>query len=290
MTIKYFDLYSLNFSNLDRFLASLDTIQDESLKLEFLEARSREQVVTKTFNKEQAAFDIMGGELKENWIQTRIISEKMFAEFQGADPYDIQDCVNIILGISGAEKRPSMEITQQYFTMMKESGFLACNQGLFDVELKYQPGILAAKFLTENPHITTLTIGCGKAVKYYYSSCYFRKPEEHVHDSFDIDMTAGIGPDLVVDMHNLDFWRAIPGQYFENIQDHTYSHALFESKTSELTVQEIFRTLKPGSFLTMDHAFNKEQITLLENVGFSVSYWGNQKKAQKPSKENCTIS
>lgn len=273
---------------MDRFIVSLNMLQDDKLKSEFLAARSRERTVMETLKKEQAVFDILGGQERVDWIQTRIVSEKIFAEFQGADPYHIQDCVNIVLGISGAEKRPSMEIAQQYFAMMKESGFLTCNQELFDE--KYQPGILASKFLEEKPHITTLTIGCGKAVKLYFSSCYFRKPEEHVHDSFNIDISAAIGPDLVVDMHNLDFWKAIPDEYFENIQDHTYGRMLFESETSELTVQEIFRTLKPGGFLTMDHVFEEENVLMLKNAGFSISYFGDQKKAQKPAKSECTIS
>lgn len=106
-------------------------------------------------------------------------------------------------------------------------------------------------------------------------------------NSFKIDIAATIGPDLVVDMHNLDFWKAIPAEYFENIQDHTYGYMLFESETSQQTVQEIFRTLKPGGFLTMDHDFKEEQIMLLKDAGFSVS-WGTTKMARKLAE--CRIS
>jgi hypothetical protein len=302
MTIKYFDLYSLNFSHLNFFLQNLNTLEPNDLQSQFLEAGRAEtmkdtfgreaemenllmQVLNLQGNKETPA-DKMMQQAVRNTQEVRFHIEKILEEFQGSDPFKIQHLVNRVLDISQNEEVPCpIELRQQYFTRMKESGFLTPGPELLNWEeeksVKYQPGALAVRFLEEHPEIKTLTIGCGESAKTYSASCYWRRADHHIENSFKIDLTSGIGPDLVVNMHNLDFWKGIPDGRFENIYDHTYGYFLLDDASSTNTISHIFRTLKPEGCLHMDHSFKDNHKTLLTQAGFIIAEGETQRIAKK---------
>ncbi len=286
--IKYFDLYTLDFSCVKQFAAGLENFEDSELKTAFVKAISAESnranhahnlsVIQVLENLVFAAPEIQKNPNKiftDLYKDTKTCCENadnLLAEFNGADPFEIQELVHVILGISekihtecseGVEASYSAEVKQQYYNLMKETGF--CISNFCEEPIKYEPGKLAIKFLEENPDVKTLTLGCGKNVNMYPTACSFRRENDHAHPSLKIDLYSTIGPDLVCDMHNQDFWNAIPNEYFENIQDHTFGPFLFEN---DRTLHEVFRTLKPGGSLLMDHPFKAEHRKQLENAGF----------------------
>lgn len=310
--IKYFDLYTLDFSHIDAFRTGLEKLEDSELKTKFLKATSAEAQkenreknlsVRKMFEEQvftQPDFDKGPGSkmLREAYDLVKTCCENadhLLDEFNGADPFEVQELVHVVLGITDKIRTScsdadqisySPECKKQYLELMKESEFLIANSCFEAVEpLHYEPAKLAAQFLELNPDVKTLTLGCGKNTNTYIAGCSFRRAEDHARPSFMIDLNSSVGPDLVVDMHNLDFWKVIPNEYFENIQDHTYGNFLFQK---EETVREIFRTLKPGGFLLMDHVFEEKDREQLKNVGFVLD--DATKKAQKPTgQENCSI-
>jgi hypothetical protein len=301
MTVKYFDLYSLNFNNFNVFCAQIETFPENAFKSELCNAKTAKHL-TERFQKEQAFYELLNSvmettqELKpkelfkqewEAWNTSRENFKNLQAQFYGADPYDIQHLVNIVLGISEDDRFPcSLELRTDCFALMKKTDFLVTKYEPFnkiDNHLpKYQPGILASKFLEEHSDIQTLTIGCGWKSKHVGGICYTNKHHEHIAKSFDIDLFAAIGPDLVISMHNEDFWKSIPNDRFNIIQDHTNTNILFEGDSSAQTIQAIFRTLKPGGKLCMDHYFEEKDIAQLKNSGFKVT--GNT-EAQKPTEK-----
>jgi hypothetical protein len=282
----------LNFSNLNNFCTQIENFPEDSFKLQLLNAKTA-KLYTEKFEKEKELYNLFPTlietsetEKQKNFLRNICQSwntglknfQNMKTQFHGADPYSIQHLVNIVLGISEDDRYPcSPELRSNYFILMKKTEFLVTNADSH--LLKYQPGVLASKFLKEHSDVQTLTIGCGWAAQNISGICYDSKPHEHNNNSFSIELFAGIGPDLVVDMHNPDFWTAIPNDRFETIQDHTNAHFLFIGDSSTQTIQSIFRTLKPGGELRMDHYFEEKDITQLKSIGFEVIA---ETKAKKP--------
>jgi len=79
-----------------------------------------------------------------------------------------------------------------------------------------------------------------------------------------------MGPTLVVDIHDPDFWKLIPNERFESVVDHTSGYFLFDDPKAEDTIQHLFRTLKHGGYLELDFSFEEKHIGLLESAGFTI--------------------
>jgi hypothetical protein len=305
MCVKYSDLYSLNFDYLNNFFVKMWDVDNSKFNACFFEAKLGMNIVkdcqdNKKLSEQLSQFFVSehftegpGTAMFKEYLQgTQLCysnGERLLKEFGGADPFRIQVLVNYVLGISQDKEMHFLPGERRaYLQLMCESGFLSGSQCFFNIgdegAYKYQPEALAAKFLKENPQIKTLTIGCGKNTTTRPGSCLFRRKEDHQHDALRIDLSAVMGPDVVVDMHNLNFWKAIPDHYFENIEDHTYGYFLLENPASAETLREVFRTLKPGGCLLFDLPFKSESqhIPLLKQAGFSVE-GENAKKAFKNS-------
>jgi SAM-dependent methyltransferase len=283
MSVKYFDLYLLNFNYLNNFFAKMWTVQNAKFNASFLEAKLGSFLLDDYARNEKiiALVEKLNlGASKEHLEDMKTCNTNitnLLSSFGGSDSFKIQELVNNILGISQNEDIHFLPgERREYLQLMCKSGFLS-GKGCFFIPnvkeeglYKYHPELLAAKFLKENPHIKTLTIGCGKNVHTRPGSCLFRRAEDHAHAALRIDISAMMGPDVVVDMHHPDFWKVISEHYFENIEDHTYGYFLLDNPSSPQTIREVFRTLKPGGWLLFDLPLKEEHIVLLKEAGFSI--------------------
>ncbi len=293
-TINYFNIYSLNFSHLSDIKQQIALCQgplcQDPLRFKLEEAFNKATKIKADIEVDKMQSQVLSMVIEmnpdnpgrplfikslEEIQQTVLNRENLLEQFNGADPFAIQDLVHHILGISQSIESPfSEESRQQCFLLMKESGFLCTNYSSVntkeDSPISYQPHLLASAYLEEHPGIQTLAIGCGEAGNTYKGSCHFRRTGDHVDRLFSIDLTAEMAPNLVVNMHDLDFWKGITDERFESIVDHTYGFFLFEDPNTPETVQHIYRTLKPGGYLEMDHSFDEKHSELLESVGFTM--------------------
>ncbi len=287
-TINYFNIYSLDFSHLRDMKQQIAFCQEPL-------ASQLESAFEATEIKSQLAKDKISSNALEKVVemspenpglpmfiqtlsniqQTNRYRENLLEKFDGADPFAIQVLVHHILGIPQTiEPQSSDETRQQCFLLMKKSGFLQTDYSSVNTAeerpLLYQPHILASAYLEEHPEIQTLAIGCGEAGETYSASCHFRRAGDHADKLFSIDHSAMMGPTLVVDIHDPDFWKLIPNERFESVVDHTSGYFLFDDPKAEDTIQHLFRTLKHGGYLELDFSFEEKHIGLLESAGFTI--------------------
>jgi hypothetical protein len=293
---SYFNFYSLDFSRAQDFIQEIAQNQDElgvelqaaltgkEMRSKVEEHKNMEKVMARALNicmddkEEETPGYRMFQEQLSNVQKARAAAQEVLSDWGGADPFAVQGIVHKILGIpENIESTFSDELRQRYLTLMKNSGFLITEYTSVNRQdekpIDYRTHVLASNFLQEHPKKRTLTIGCGELAKTYFGSCHFRRAKDHIEDSFTIDILAQQRPDLIVDMHDLDFWSAVPNERFEKIFDHTYGPFLFENPHAEETIAHIFRTLKPGGYLEMDHDFDfrgKNYKQLLQKAGFTV--------------------
>jgi SAM-dependent methyltransferase len=299
--INYFNFYSLDFSRVNNFEIIIEQDENElasqfgsALKAERMKSDlARYEMAKETLERTLSLFtgkeEMPGCKIFKQTIseiqKANIDANQVLCKHNGVDPFEVQEITHRILGIPKNRKDTiSDELRQHYFDLMKKSGFLiteyaSVNRSM-EQTIDYLPSSLALEFLKNHPEKKTLTIGCGEAGKTYAASCHFRRSEDHNEPSFTIDVSACQQPDLVVDMHDLDFWKAIPNEHFENIFDHSYGYFLLENPHSKETLQSIFRTLKPGGFLKIDLPFKEAHKLLLQDVGFVVED-GERKEAKK---------
>jgi len=310
-TINYFDFYSLNFSQVNSFKTIVEQDQAQApnelgsqlcsaLNAQRMKsALSRYEKSIETLNRvlllplnqekmsgqEEMSGDRMFKKQISEMQEANANANQILCNYNGADPFEVQEITHRILGIpKNHQDAISHELRQHYFDLMKKSGFLITEHASVNQQteqtINYLPSSLALELLKNHPEKKTLTIGCGEAGRTYAASCHFRRSEDHRELSFTIDISAAQQPDLVVDMHDSDFWRVIPNSHFENIFDHSYGYFLFENPHSKETLQSIFRTLKPGGFLKMDLPFKEDHQLLLQDAGFIIEA-GEQTKASK---------
>lgn len=296
--IKYHGLYSLNFSCLNDFSSQLKFL-DDNAKGPFQEAirGSNIKKVSETTRKQiemltpmltsfnaSSQEDLFSGFVK-NLEKVVQFADSVLAQYEGSDPYSIQQYVHEILGIC---KCSSFEINdlqrQTYLDLMKKSGFLITEYALVNreeaISIPHNTGALASSYLAIRPEVVRLSLGCGN-VSLASAGCHFRRSVDHAQQSFTIDLSMGINPDLMADMHDMGFWLGIPDSRLEAILDHTYGYFLFDDSRSMQTLQQIFRCLKPGGYLEMDHALKESNVQMLRQVGFVVEN-GDTKVARKP--------
>jgi hypothetical protein len=189
-------------------------------------------------------------------------AKEILEKYSGTDPYQMQEIVHRVLGIS---KTPLVDgLKESYLKIMEESGFLQVR------ERSVKVGALVAQLLGDRPEIEQLNLGCGDAGKDCIGSCHFRRENDHGSHAMTIDLYASIGPTIEVDMHDKEFWAAIPNDRLLKVSDHTYGRFLFEDQRSKETLSQIYRTLKTGGTLAMDHPFNDEHIPWLTEIGFVI--------------------
>jgi hypothetical protein len=278
-TVHFFDLYSLHYSAADQVRAKLPEASSsftKEVKQAFNGLRIKERkkedepklnmikmMVLPNFEEGNPGLK-MCQKMVENGERAIASMENVLSTYSGCDPYAIQKIVHQLLGFSG-ENVPEKAA---YLKILQETGFLTLKQEASS--LSYRPERLAAGLFQSRPEVKALYIGCGEAGKTYVGSCYFRRAEDHAKASFSMDLAPDTGADLSVDMHNQEFWQAIPDERFEEISDHTYGHFLFEDKNSESTLRQMHRVLKPGGRLAMDHDFSDDEQKILKETGFIV--------------------
>lgn len=280
-TISYFNLYSLNLSKISDFKNATTSFTD-GLQSKFQAAFEAGNIneILKTSKGQLEQLSLMEKQMPENRVFSEMVAgttqinknaQAILDKYNGIDPYDVQRLVNCVLGIESLDDiQLSEEIKKNYLLAMKESGFLNSSSSLSEPQFIYQPGPITAEYLSQHPEMKTMTLACGEAGNLSLGACHFRRKKDHAEPSFNIDMTASIGPHVVANMHDPDFWSSIPDGRFENIYDHSYGYYLFEDKRAGNTVQNLCRVLKSGGHLTMDHPFKEEDVDMLQKVGFSV--------------------
>lgn len=300
--INYFDIYSLDFAHCKKFF---DTISDreDPISHEFLEALKSEQwkeptgTRIKMINALKKMLENGPDEFIEDLIKVNEAPNNHIINLlkvtEGTNPYLIQTVVHQILGISDKNEQASADLRQEYFEILKTSGFLHCDyMNVNTGAIPHNPGVLAERFLNEHQDVKTLIIGCGEARKTYAPLCTpTLKTQHRPHDqpALQIDISANMGPDIVTDVHNPEFWSMIPNERFADISDHTNGHFVFEGENSGNTLLEMYRTLEPnGSYSTIHHIL-KEDKEKLEKAGFFVE--GNRaiKGTRKENNNTCSI-
>jgi hypothetical protein len=293
-TINYLNIYSLNFSKINDFKSLVNSFGND-LQPKF-QAAFRADLINEGITKGKSMLNFMSralgennedtpgarafSEIKTNIIQAGQNAQTILAQYGGADPYRVQALVSYVLGIEDIEQPVSDEVKKEYLLAMKSSGFLNTSYSPTN-PLIYQPGPLAFQYLITHPEIKAMTIACGEAGKDTPGSCHFRRIEDHSTASFTIDLSAAMGPNVVVNMHDPNFWRSIPNERFEKILDHSYGYFLFDDQQSANTLQNLFRVLQPGGYLKMDHPFRENHIVMLRNAGFSVEEGQESSTARK---------
>ncbi len=286
-TINYFNLYSLDFSRVNNLRVAIGENQDK-LGLEICSALNGgstknscelAETVIERLSPFQEGKNEEVKKMLSNAKQALLLSQETLSNYGGACPFQIQEIVHQILGIS--EQAPfADQLRETYFTLMQKSGFLSTEHRSINLRIDYQPGALAAGFLKAHPEKKTMAIGCGASTKTHVTACHYRLAEDHATDPFSIDLFANLGPDVVVNMHDEAFWKAIPDERFTKIFDHTMGNFLFEDARTKNTLKELFRALSPGGSLMMEHAFQEEHKGLLREAGFTVGE-GIAKEASK---------
>lgn len=280
-SISYFNVYSLDFSNLDSFKSKVEDLESCLLRdylNNTLSGKNLNSYLEKA-EKMQRLFTIMPGPACPELSQSIENTSNLLKEFSGCDPYELQNVVHCILGIpTTLEFDTSEKIKQSYFEAMKTSGLLRTAQS---IDYKYEPHLLTAECLKSHPELNKLVIGCGKLCLTNLGSCYFRRPQDHGNNCFTIDISSSIGSDVVVNMHNPDFWSVIPDERLEKVADHTYGDFLFEDSLSAATLQNIHRVLKSNGILEMGNSFKREHCDLLEKCGFQILDDEKQRTAVK---------
>ncbi len=263
-TINYFNMYSLDFSYVGQLKEALKLQEEDEIRplmenalkattiRNGLEQRSLNKSMLIEFPQFKKAIELID---KASTAATGILEK-----YSDADPYELQEIVHRILGIS---KKPlAEELKQTYLKIMQQSGFLQLK------DMKIKVGDQVAQLFRERPEIDWLNLGCGEAGRDAVGSCHFRREKDHDTRAMTIDLSVLMGPNIVVDMHDVEFWDAIPNEKFSTINDHSYGYFLFDEQRSNQTLSQIFRTLKPGASLIMDHAFKDEHKSCLREIGF----------------------
>jgi len=164
------------------------------------------------------------------------------------DPYKVKEAVDVVLGIGSTFEMSSAD-KQTYFDLLTRVGFLKTPfSSPFCV--RYNPGTAAQKILQTDPSITRLILGCGRNVN-YHPSCGF---EQHENALF-IDQSSHIAPDVLTDMHRVNFWKKIPTARFIAVLDHTNGSFVFGQAR---TIKEIYRVLAMGGSFSLAHPFTDE--------------------------------
>lgn len=275
MSINYFDFYKLDFSKLEDFSQKINALPEskgDAIRKHFDDAiaGTKMREVRKKEARMELLFAIEPGTapdpLQKDLQLARKNAENIFAKFKGSNPFQFEEIVHELLGISYLKNSDFSCLTsrQKYLNLMKETHFLVTS----DV-IEYKPESFALKFIQGNPGIRKMAIGCGLTAETYFGSCY--SDDKHGHqECFKVDIAAGSKPDLVVDMHNSAFWSVLPDNYFTEIMDHTKGDFLFEGSNSANTIKEIFRVLQPKGrlkFASLDEA----KQTILQDAGFYIS-------------------
>ncbi len=283
-TINYFNIYSLNYSRINDFKNAMSSFTDD-LQPKFQaafrtddikdnikgEKRCRELLKTSLSNtKEENPGTRMFAESVIDLSKSIENAEALLAKYKGVNPYQIQTLINYVFGIEDLQLPISNEIKKNYFLAMKSSGFLSTPYSPLEQPLVYQPGLLAAEFLSQHPEIKTITLGCGEAGNIKIGACHIRRKLDHATPSLTIDLSASMGPNVVVNMHDPHFWESIPSDRFENVFDHSYGYFLFDDPRAANTLQHIYRVLQSGGYLKMDHYFREEHVQMLTKAGFHI--------------------
>jgi hypothetical protein len=282
-TINYFNIYTLDFSRINAFKQAVSSFTDDlqpkfqaAFRAEIVKERLENgkkihKVVTKALagSNEDTPGSQMFSEMLTTINQSGQHAQQMLDQYGGVDPYEIQKLVNFMLGIEDGQFSVSNEVKKDYLLVMKSSGFLSTAYTPTN-PLVYQPETLAFEYLSQHPEIRTLTFACGEAGKDNFGSCHYRRAQDHAEASFTIDQTGSMGPDLVVNMHNPNFWKSIPDGRFEKILDHSYGYFLFEGDQATDSLQNLYRVLQSGGYLKMDLPFREQHVAMLKKAGFFV--------------------
>lgn len=286
MTVNFHGIYTLNFSKKQFFLSELEGFPEGPFKERFQSALNGKKLLgllqqnqtiqgsaQQILGQNQAFADMPGfnafAAIAKEAEEAISQCEKMNISYQGTDVFLIQNLVHYLLGITtdlDLEVEPEMK--QRYLWEMLKSHFLQINHIL---PLVYKPGEIASQFLSTHPELKILAIGCGENRKLYAGSCQSRRAEDHQQNVFSIDLSADMGPDLPVDMHDLSFWELIPNKRFDKICDHSRLQLLVDDIVkSKMTCQHVFRTLKPGGSLHMDSILTDDHKLMLRAIGFEI--------------------
>lgn len=293
-SINFFNIYTLDFSCLHAFKEKIVS-QDDALKSKLQEA-IKAQTIRKDLENTKRMYELLSlPELAaskqinlclENCSKSIQYTENLLKEYSGADPFEVQEVVHEILGIAQITDTQILDSTRKkYFESMKESGFLrtkytSINHNEDQLSI-YQPHLISGNFLKNHPEVQTLTIGCGVHGQTKIGSCYFRIPEDHQLQSYKIDISTEIGPDLIVNMHDCLFWQSIPNERFERVFDHTYGFFIFnDEQHSTNTLKELYRILKFGGYFKLDFPIEGPHAEQLTQLGFKIDS-DNSKIARK---------
>jgi hypothetical protein len=153
---------------------------------------------------------------------------------------------------------------------MKETGFLRTQYQSLD-DVRYDSAQAVSAFLVAHPGVDRIYLGCGNTVDMNPLSCITRREDSKSVEhsvALKIDISSGIAPDVLADVHDPRIWEVIPPNSMESIQDHSHGAADI-CKAGVRTLDFIFRSLKPGCYLA-GSSWEENDLQRLKAAGFVI--------------------